>query len=37
MRVEKVGDGRERAPAGVRRGQERAAKVNIMKIDYIRL
>lgn len=35
MRVEKVGDGRERASVGVRRGQERAAKVNIIKIDYI--
>lgn len=37
MRVEKVGDGRERASVGVRRGQERTAKVNILKIGYIRL
>lgn len=37
MRVEKVGDVRKRASVGVRRGQERAAKVNIIKIGYIRL
>lgn len=35
MRAEKVGDGRERASVGVGKAQERAAKVNIIKIDYI--